>query len=252
MERKLMLILLLACFLTNVISAQQELFDKGNKAYQEGNYELALQNYQELLQGDKHSAELYYNTGLSYFQLENWPYAILYFEKAQKINPRLKGVKKSLEFAKSNLPEQVVPIPDFFLSRWWRFFVNVFSVDIWTAFQLVFLFLTVVGIALWLLSKNLVYKKYGFFTFIVSIGICLICLLAAHSREQMVNNSGEGIIIVPAKVSLLKAPDTKSPEVSPLFGGEKVYLLDELAGWKKVEMEDREEGWVKEEWLKEI
>lgn len=253
MERKpLMLIFLFAVFMVNALWAQQELFDKGNKAYQEGNYNLALQSYQELLQEDKFSAELYYNTGLSYYQLENWPYAILYFEKAFKVNPRLNGVKESLEFAKSNLPEQVVPIPDFFLTRWWNSFVYLSSVGIWTSIHMLFLFLVVTGISFWLISKNLLHKKYGFFVGIVSFCFSLICLLAAHSRENQLTNSGEGIVIVPSKVSLLKAPDTKSPEVSPLYGGERVEVLDELGDWKKVELEDREEGWIKADWMKEI
>ena len=47
--------------------AQNEtLFEQGNTLYNDGNYTLAIEKYQTILDNGKHSAELYFNLGKAF------------------------------------------------------------------------------------------------------------------------------------------------------------------------------------------
>lgn len=52
-------------------SQNEELFEKGNSAYQEGNYESAIQQYEKVLDNGETSAELYYNLANAHYKLNH-------------------------------------------------------------------------------------------------------------------------------------------------------------------------------------
>ena len=54
---------------TVVFAGPQEIFEKGNAAYAEGNYTSAKDAYELLVLDDNISAELFYNLGNTYFKL---------------------------------------------------------------------------------------------------------------------------------------------------------------------------------------
>lgn len=63
------------------------LFKKGNKAYEEKNYEQAIVHYQQVLEVSPHHAKTWQYCGDAYFAMKNYPKAIAYYREAMKIDP---------------------------------------------------------------------------------------------------------------------------------------------------------------------
>ena len=62
-------------------------FQSGNLAYNTGNYDQALSVYNKIIDAGLESAPLYYNMGNTYYKIKEYPMAILYYEKALKLDP---------------------------------------------------------------------------------------------------------------------------------------------------------------------
>ena len=113
MKKYLISILLLS---TNLF-ANESLFKKANNEYEKGNYEIAIQTYEQLINLDKISSELYYNLGNSYYKIENLAEAIWCYEKSLKIKNDKKTVE-NLNIVKSKIKNRINPLPDTFYQKW--------------------------------------------------------------------------------------------------------------------------------------
>jgi tetratricopeptide (TPR) repeat protein len=98
----------LALLLIPAVSAfgfnSDSLFLAGNRAYENKDYKAALDNYLTLEQYNYLSAPLYYNIGNCYFKEGKLGYSVLYYLRAQRLDPRDKDIKNNLTFVRQFLP----------------------------------------------------------------------------------------------------------------------------------------------------
>jgi tetratricopeptide (TPR) repeat protein len=71
-------------------------WDTANKAYQAGKYEEAKVDYLQLVRTGQFSADLFYNLGNAWFKLGDQGRAILNYERALLLNPRLDEAEANL------------------------------------------------------------------------------------------------------------------------------------------------------------
>ena len=57
-------------------------WEAGNKAYIDGNYEKAIEEYNAIIDGGEYSMELYYNLANAYFKQGEMGKAILYYNSS--------------------------------------------------------------------------------------------------------------------------------------------------------------------------
>ena len=130
--------------LTYTLSHAQEsenIFAEANKLYQENDYEKASEKYQLLLNSGAESAALYYNLGNAQFQLGQLGPAILYYEKAKRIDPTDKDVSYNLKLANSRVVDKIEVIPNFFFVDWYLQLVQQKGTDFWAyCFSFTFVF----------------------------------------------------------------------------------------------------------------
>ena len=86
------LILVLSLLLSEILAASDSLFQSANLLYQEGKYEKALEDYRQISESGLESADLYYNMGNAAYRSNSIGYAILYYEKALKMEPTREAV----------------------------------------------------------------------------------------------------------------------------------------------------------------
>ena len=106
-------------------------FADGNAAYNEGNFEQALEMYDNILASGVESATLYYNLGNTYYKTKEYAKAILYYEKALKLDPSNEDIKTNLEIANLAVVDKINPIPQSFIAKWWNSLKSLFSADGW-------------------------------------------------------------------------------------------------------------------------
>ena len=84
-----------------------ELYQNGNASYENNDYEKAVSIYEELVNMDKTSPEVFYNLGSSYFKLKKIGKAILNYERALRLDPRDKDTQLNLKLAKAMAVDKV-------------------------------------------------------------------------------------------------------------------------------------------------
>lgn len=63
-------------------------FEKGNIAYQNRDFQDAIDNYLKAIEMDRHTPEFYYNLGLAYYAVDKYEYALASYGEAIKLAPQ--------------------------------------------------------------------------------------------------------------------------------------------------------------------
>ena len=118
------IIIVTALLLMSVVGAvaqtSAERWEVGNKAYIEGNYDKAIEEYTAILDGGEYSMKLYYNLANAYFKTGAMGKAILYYNRALRIAPSQEDIRHNLALAEAQTKDRIAVIPEFLLNRWLR------------------------------------------------------------------------------------------------------------------------------------
>ena len=233
-------------FIHKIVAADaQQVFKEANAAYAAANYSLAVEKYEAILNEKVFSKELYYNLANSYYRLNKTGKAVLNYERALRLSPADSDIKNNLSIAKTRIIEDIEPISNVFIVRWWRILRGGMSADGWSVWGIIFLWIGIAGIALWLLSTERLMKKRGFLTGVVLIPLSILPFLLA--RDAQLESSIDYMGVITATESPFRSsPDANAAPVAILHEGIKIQILDKIAQLVKVRLPNGEEGWVEE------
>ena len=241
--RKILIIILIGIPCILLASSQELTVAKANKAYSDGFFANAAELYKNVISSGYESVDLYYNLGNACYKMNDYASAILYYEKARKLDPGNEDVNFNLKIANSKITDKIEPIPELFYKRWYRVLVESFSVDKWARTGLVTLFLSLVGLAFYVISKRLIVRKVGFWIGISLVLVSVFTFLFAWQGYNEILNRKEGIVFSPT-VTIKSSPDEKSVDLFVLHEGTKVELLDNIGGWYEIRIVNGSVGWV--------
>ena len=122
---------LLIALSMSVAGMAQNWLVEGNAAYEEGNYDQAMSLYRQIEESGMESAALYYNMGNTYYKMKSYPMAILYYEKALKLDPGNEDIRTNLEIANLAIVDKINVLPQSFIARWWNGLKTSLSADGW-------------------------------------------------------------------------------------------------------------------------
>lgn len=237
-------------FLGSFLMAQPS-FEAANQAYEKGNYNFAIEQYEGVLGEGQHSAELYYNLANAYFKKGNLGKAVLNYERTLTLAPRDAQARDNLAIAQARTVDIIQPLPDFFLTRWWRGLQQSLSANAWSWIAILMLWLSVGGFVVWLLFSQREQKKRGFLAGMVCLVLFGTTFVLAAQRNATQQNSSQAIILE-KQTNLKDAADADSPDILELHEGTKVRLLDQIGEWHKVRLPNGEQGWLAEGSFEEI
>jgi len=235
-------IIILLFISSSVVSQNSDLFATANAAYKDKNYKEAITAYTQVLDEGFSSAELCYNLGTAYLQDKQLAKAILYFEKASRINPSDNRAAQNLAIAREEIDSPVVEIPEFFLLRFWKSFANLLPTWLWTLLQLLSTLLLCYAVYLWRLGKEESLKFKGFSLMLCAFAFTLISYFAGRTKNDLLTNKQSGIVM--EATVLMSGPDSRSDEIEPLSEGVKIKILDSIDEWYKVALMNKEQGWM--------
>jgi Bacterial SH3 domain./Tetratricopeptide repeat. len=219
------------------------LWIKGNEAYAVEEYGTALDFYNQILDKGENSYNLYYNIGNSYYKMGEVGKAILYYEKALKLNPSGKDAKNNLEIAKLKTLDKVESVPEFFVISWIKGFRNSFSSDKWANISIIFIIITGFLLLLYKFASTSKKRKFSF----VLACLTLLCFIISFIFALNLSNkaSGEDGAIIMQPVSNVKsAPNATGNNIFILHEGTKVKILESTGSWCKIEILDGRQGWI--------
>lgn len=220
-----------------------ERWEMGNKAYMEGAYDKAIEEYCAILEGGEYSLELYYNLANAYFKMENIGKAILYYNKALRIAPSQEDVLHNLAIAETRTKDKITAVPEFFLHRWMRVVRNSVSCNAWGALSILFFALILTFVLLFLLASRLGVRKAGFYGALCSLLLFVATTAFAISSRNDSLTKDEAVVMSSA-ISVKSSPDRSATDLFVLHEGTKLRIVAEFDEWIEVVIADGKKGWT--------
>ena len=233
-------------------SAQNEayvdsLWNVANEAYAEGRWADAVKDYEMISEMGLESASLYCNTGNAFFKDGNVPMAILYYERALKIDPSYADARYNLELMNAAIQDRIDPVPEFILKVWMRDACYIMDSDAWAVCFLVFFALTLAMALVFLLAPSAGGRRAGFFSGIIMLILAVFSVSFAIWQKNDYVNADEAVVMRPV-ASVKSSPATESStDLFILHEGTKVKIVDEVGRWNNIELADGRQGWLPSE-----
>ena len=220
------------------------LWNTANQAYIDGRWADAVADY-ELISGmGLESAALYYNTADAYFKDGNISKAILFYERALRLDPSYEDARYNLELLNNTIQDRIDPVPDFILRVWAKDICYVMDSDAWAVCFLVLLALTLALALLFILGATAAGRRAGFFTGIVTLLLAVASLSFSLWQKNDYMSADDAIVMRPV-TSVKSSPSSEaSTDLFILHEGPKVRILDNVGNWYNVELADGRQGWI--------
>ena len=247
---KAALTLLLAIFLLSPVSraavpsGTDSLWHAGVEAYAAADWDGALGSWTEISDSGLCSPDLYCNIGDAFFKKGDYARAILWYERALKLDPSCDNARYNLKYSSTFIRDRVDSVPEFFLVSAVRSLSHSLSSDVWAALFLLLLALALAGALLFLLGSGKGLKKTGFWCGIVFLLLSAACLGFSASLRAESRNADKAIVLSPV-APVKSAPGAgSSRDLFLLHEGTKVTIKESVPDWYNVSLSDGRQGWI--------
>lgn len=216
---------------------------KAVDSYTEQRYQEALEYYQSIESQNLVSSELYYNIGNCYYKTGENAKAILYYERAIKLDPQNVDAKNNLALAQQFTLDKIEELPQFILTKCFNSVKYLFSSDSWAIISLIMLVLLLLSLLGYLFFSSKGGRKASFAFAIIFAFFALSSYGLSQSQRADVVSEDSAIITLPV-VSVKSSPGDGGTTLFVIHEGLKVQLLDSLGSWNQIEIADGRQGWV--------
>ena len=220
------------------------LWNAANAAYAEGQWEVAASGYEMISGLGLESAALYCNTGNAYAKSGNVPMAILFYERALKVDPSYEDAVYNLELMNSRIQDRIDSVPEFFVKKWLKDISYLMDSNAWAIVAIVLFAAVLAMFLLFLLAPSVAGRRTGFFTGIVLMVFMFFALGFSLSQKEAYMASDHAIVMRPV-VSVKSSPSAEaSKDLFILHEGTKVTVLDQVGNWNNISLADGRQGWL--------
>ena len=239
-----------AAFAEDAPKDPKALFTKANSLYEAKDYAGAMEAYISILDLGVESGNLYYNLGNAFFKSGKIGYAILCYDRANRIKPRDSDIKSNLEYARSLVDDPgYTALPDNVIFKFLRLPYRPFGLNRLTKTTAALYIITVL-----LFSAGILNRKFGRRTRYVTalVTILFISSLAAFALRYYDESFLRHGIIVERSAECKYEPIDKSTTYFKVGEGCDVLVLQTRDDWRKIMRPDGKKGWVKKDAVEPI
>lgn len=216
------------------------LWQKGNSAYKQKQYDSAAIYYEQIAALKPKNAEVYYNLGNTYYRLNRVAPAVLNYERALQIDPDHKLAKDNLTLTHSRISNYIPEAGDIFFVNWWQALTAANKTTRWAVAALLTFVLTI-GLVLLRRYPKAVGKVPvqlpGFMGFVCACFLLLAFAAAGHSTEATA-------AVVMQNDAPLMNNELRGKALALVPEGTTVKIKSEKAGWAEVRLPDGRTGWL--------
>lgn len=228
-----------------------QLWDRANTAYINGDYHTATEIYKEILARGLSSMKLYYNLGNACFKEGQLGESILYYHRAQRLAPGNDDIRYNLGVAEARTKDNIEQIPEFFLTGWIRSIRHLMSCTAWSIFSLVALVAALALSLLYLLARRIALRKGGFYGTLVALLLFVVTTwFALGERREMLDDTQA--VVMSLSTAVKSSPDKSATDLFVLHEGTLVKITSRLEGWCEVTIADGKKGWLESKTIETI
>lgn len=216
--------------------------ETGKKFYDKGEYDKALEFYQQLQDSLPNHFEINYNLGAVHFKLGHKGLAVYHFEKAALIKPYDDDLQHNLAIINQQLIDKFDASPKISIRPLFLKIESFLSFNVLAILSLLILIGCSSAIYIAKKQEKSVPKifKWGGLT------LSGFLLLWAIIQRQAIKTPPQAIIM-PYEASLLTEPNDQSKLIFKLHEGTKLEILEADVYWLKLKAPDNNQGWMKKD-----
>ena len=224
-----------------------QFYKKGMDAYKNGQYDLAIQEFESILSDNRDSPELYYNLGNAFFRSKNTAGAVWAFESCLNLSPTHSDAKYNLKLANLKVIDRMgLPDPPLYL-QWYLVLKEQFTPTTWINITLIIFFLFSLSVTVnRLFLFSLVQNLRG-----VILTIFFISLFLTFHSIWTDNSLNLGVIYS-LKAEVRSEPNTFSTRLFEVHEGLKVSINQLENDWVEIELLDGKTGWISNDQIRLI
>jgi tetratricopeptide (TPR) repeat protein len=221
-----------------------ESIKQANDLYAKKQYDKALPLYLSLNKDGYVTSALLYNTGCAYFKTNDFVRAILFFERAQLLDPNNDDIKFNLDVARTRQVDKLDIIPDFFLTNWMKYAAGVTSTNAWSLYGLILFILALSLLYLYFFAQSTSIKRTYFSLALSFVIFSAVCLWFSSIQKDRIEVRTAAIVLNPS-VTAKSSPDDAGTDLFLIHEGLKVTVVEKVAGWVKIKLSNGSVGWLK-------
>jgi len=220
----------------------EEVFHRGNTAYEQGRWDEAARAYRNILRYRIKSPVVEYNLANAEFKLNNLGPAILHYRRALRLDPTDPGILSNLAYARSFCQDRVETPPQAAVVRGLRAVQNRLGSQrqAWLALGLLW---AAAGVIAWRLARPGGWSgRYGWLLAALLLAATLSSISAHDTWKQL---EGRRLAVVQNEaVHVLAGPGPNNPTLFTVHEGLTLEIRSIREGWLQVSLPNGLNGWI--------
>lgn len=224
----------------------------GDSLYISGKFDEAAKVYESVIANKGVASEIYYNLGNCYYKTGDMAHAILYYERALKLDPSDIDTRENLSLAQSKIQDKSNGQTLFFVVAWWNSFACWLSINTFKILGLISFTLLLTSLLIRNVKQNEVVRKYLKYVSCLALFLFVLTTLAAlqQHHNSTVDNKA---IVISESASVKSSPSETSTDLFTLHSGSRLVITDSsMKEWCEVYFEDGKTGWINKHDIEQI
>ena len=223
----------------------EQIIRQANQDYSSGLYNNAIAGYLEVMDKGVESSELYYNLGNAYFKVNDMASAILFFERAKRLNYYDEDINHNLQVANNRIVDKINEVPVIFYKQWWNRLYNLLGVNAWAKLNITILVIFMIFVLVYFVARVIIIRKAAFWLGITMFVFALFSFGFALQKYKSFHTHNQAIVFSPS-ITIKSSPAENSVDLFVVHEGTKVKILDSIGDWHEIKIANGSVGWIQQ------
>jgi len=216
---------------------------QANEAYQANQFENAIALYAKVIDFQYESAVLYYNLGNAYFKSGDNARALLWLERAHRLDPNNEDIIHNISFVQQKLIDKIEHLPELFIVKLWNNTSSFLTGNQWAILSIVACSLFALCLLIILLIRISWIRSISIFIAVFALFFTVLSVIFAKKESTRYIQNPQGIIMGYV-VNVKSTPNEKGSDLFVIHSGLKVGITDQLNEWVEIRLPNGEKGWI--------
>ena len=156
----------------------EQLLRRADSVYQQENYADAITLYEQIAANGNEGSILFYNLGNAYYKNGDNAKALLWYERALKLDPTDEDIQHNIAFVNQKIIDKIDAVPETLFAQWWQKVTNLMNERQWAILSIIGSFLLFLSIGAYLFARSGGVRTTGFVTFWISIIVIVFSVIS--------------------------------------------------------------------------
>lgn len=216
----------------------QDKINESNTLFKEKQYVEASTILISLLNQNHANSSIYYNLGNCFYQLKEYPKAILAYEKGKKLDRSNSNLQHNLNLAYNKALSKIETSKQFFLFQWMQNLIYKYNLKTWSICFIISIWLF--GIFGFFYFRN---RNNTLFSLTLLGSLCSILFFWISYKNYKYQNTNTHAIVMQTTNSYTNPSELKKTK-NTIEAGNKLQLLDEDGDFFKVKTMSDKIIWI--------